>query len=151
MGEGPERERFETLAQTLGVGDKVKFFGRLPRQATLEKLAQSHVLVHPSLHDSGGWVCLEGMAAGRPILCLDLGGPAVQVTDDTGFRIAAQTPEQAIQDLSQAMGQLAQDSNLRKAMGEAGKKLVREQYSWQAKGLQISQLYQELCAPSPGL
>ena len=151
LGEGPERERFESLAQTLGVGDKVKFFGRLPRQATLEKLAQSHVLVHPSLHDSGGWVCLEGMAAGRPILCLDLGGPAVQVTDDTGFRIAAQTPEQAIQDLSQAMGQLAQDSNLRKAMGEAGKKLVREQYSWQAKGLQISQLYQELCAPSPGL
>ena len=136
------------MAKDLGVADKIKFWGRLPREETLEKLAQSHVLVHPSLHDSGGWVCLEGMAAGRPILCLDLGGPAVQVTDETGFRVLAHTPEQVTKDLSEAMCRLAQEPNLRKNMGEAGKKLVREQYSWQAKGQQLSQLYKELCVAS---
>ena len=146
LGEGPELENLQTLAKDLGVADQVKFLGRLPREETLEKLAQSHVLVHPSLHDSGGWVCLEGMAAGRPILCLDLGGPAVQVTDETGFRIVAHTPEQVTKDLSEAMRRLAQEPNLCKNMGEAGKKLVYERYSWQAKGKQLSQLYKELYA-----
>lgn len=146
LGEGPEQANFQALAQQLGVGDRVIFFGRLPREQTLKKLAQSHVLVHPSLHDSGGWVCLEGMAAGRPILCLDLGGPAVQVTHETGFKIAAHTPEQVTADLSKAMIKLANSPALRQEMGKAGKQLVREQYSWQVKGEQLSQLYQTLCA-----
>src|SRR2546430_4418443 len=42
---------------------------------------------HPSLHDSGGWVCLEAMAAGRPVICLDLGGPGYQVTEESGIKI----------------------------------------------------------------
>lgn len=145
LGDGPELENFQALSQQLGVGDHIKFWGRLPREQTLEKLAQSHILVHPSLHDSGGWVCLEGMAAGRPILCLDLGGPAIQVTEDTGIKIAAQTPEQVVEDMSQAMIQLAKDDDLRHRMGIAGKKLVREHYSWQVKGKKLDRLYQELC------
>ena len=101
----------------------MKFWGNLPREKTLEKLAQSHVLVHPSLHDSGGWVCLESMAAGRPVLCLDLGGPAVQVTAETGVKVSAHTPEQTVQELSAAMKQLAQEPELRERMGTAGKSL----------------------------
>ncbi|MEL7356063.1 MAG: glycosyltransferase [Cyanobacteria bacterium J06560_6] len=145
VGDGPEMENFQALAKELGVADRVKFLGRLPRDRTLEKLTQSHVLVHPSLHDSGGWVCLEGMAAGRPILCLDLGGPAVQVTNETGFRIAAHTPEQVVQDMSAAMTRLAHEPELLTQMSQAGKRLVREHYSWQRKGENLSQLYQVLC------
>ena len=145
LGEGAELENLQILTKQLGIADTVKFWGHLSRQKTLEKLAQSHVLVHPSLHDSGGWVCLEGMAAGRPILCLDLGGPAVQVTEETGFKIPAYTPEQTVQELSAAMKRLAQEPELRRAMGTAGKKLVREQYSWQAKAEQLSDLYKQLC------
>ena len=145
VGDGPEYESFQALAEELNIASKVKFWGRLPREETLEKLAQSHVLVHPSLHDSGGWVCLEGMAAGRPVLCLDLGGPSVQVSDETGFKIAAHTPQQVVHDLSAAMIQLSQNPDLRKRMGEAGKKLVSEHYSWQMKGQKLSQLYEEIC------
>ena len=50
------------------------------------------MLIHPSLHDSGGWVCLEAMAAGRPVICLDLGGPGLQVTEKTGIKVKASTP-----------------------------------------------------------
>lgn len=149
LGEGPERANLEALAQQLGVDSSVRFWGRLPRDQTLDKLSQSHVLVHPSLHDSGGWVCLEGMAAGRPVLCLDLGGPAAQVTDETGFKIAAHSPEQTVQALSKAMRELSQNPDLRKRLGEAGKKRVREHYSWQAKGQQLSLLYQKLCEAAP--
>ncbi len=145
LGEGPELENFQALAKQLDVADRVRFWGCLPREQTLEKLAQSHVLVHPSLHDSGGWVCLEGMAAGRPVLCLDLGGPAVQITDQTGFKVPAHTPEQTVQDLSVAMRKLAEEPKLRDKMGAAGRQRVRDQYSWRVKGEQLSKLYEKLC------
>lgn len=142
LGEGQEQENLQALAQSLGVAEQVHFWGNLPRAQALEKLSKSHVLVHPSLHDSGGWVCLEAMAAGRPVLCLDLGGPSLQITAQTGFKVAAHTSEQVVDDLSRRMVQLAQDPQLRSAMGAAGKQRVREQYSWHVKGQQLNQLYQ---------
>lgn len=143
-GEGQELASLKALAQELGVSHQVKFWGKLPREQTLSRLAESHVLVHPSLHDSGGWVCLEAMAAGRPVICLNLGGPAVQVTKDTGFKVAATEPEQSIDGLAKAMVQLATNAELRLQMGQAGKALVQEQHSWQAKGKQLAQLYESI-------
>ena len=144
LGEGVESEKLQSLAAELGVADQIKFWGRLPRAQTLVKLSQCHVLVHPSLHDSGGWVCLEGMAAGRPILCLDLGGPGVQVSPKTGIKISAINPQQAVIDLAQGMIDLAQNSQLRFQLGQAGRKMVSEQYNWEAKGQEITKLYQTI-------
>ncbi len=146
LGEGPERQRLQALAEKLGIAHRVKFWNRLPREETLQKLSQCVALVHPSLHDSGGWVCLEAMATGRPVLCLDLGGPAVQVTSETGFKVAAHTPEQAVRDLAASMTRLAQDSQLRVKMGQAGQKRVSDAYSWEAKGQSLTRLYEEILA-----
>jgi glycosyltransferase involved in cell wall biosynthesis len=143
-GDGPERSRLQLLAEQLGVADRVKFFGFLPREESLSKLQSCHVLLHPSLHDSGGWVCLEAMAAGRPVICLDLGGPAVQVSDLTGIKVAANDPEQAVGDLAAAMRKLAGSFELRSQMAIAGKQLIQEQHSWTVKGKDLSKLYLEI-------
>jgi glycosyltransferase involved in cell wall biosynthesis len=148
LGDGVEQQRLQVLAAELGVASQVKFLGKLPRAETLEKLADCHVLVHPSLHDSGGWVCLEAMAAGRPVLCLDLGGPAVQVTEETGIKIPALNPSQAVRGLASAMVHLAVNEEWRSRLGSAGQLRVQELYSWQAKGEELSQLYQTL-VPTP--
>ena len=144
LGEGVEANKLQSLATELGIAGRVKFWGRLPRAQTLSKLSQCHVLVHPSLHDSGGWVCLEGMAAGRPILCLDIGGPGVQVTAQTGIKVPAHNPEQAVTELAQGMVRLAQDPQLRSRLGTAGRSMVQERYNWEAKGQEITKLYQKL-------
>ena len=144
VGDGPEAKRLASLAMDLGVAHQVKFWGLLEREQVLAKLAQSSVLVHPSLHDSGGWVCLEGMAAGRPIICLELGGPAQQVTQETGFKIPAHFPEQAIAIMSQAMVQLAENQQLRVQMGKAGQQRVQHYYNWTAKGNELSYIYQTI-------
>ncbi len=102
VGDGPERENLAQLAAELGLPSRVKFLGPLPRAEVLDTLAQCHALVHPTLHDSGGWVCLEAMAAGRPVVCLDLGGPALQVASRTGIKVAAIEPRQTVRDLSSA-------------------------------------------------
>jgi|SRR5919199_1331869 glycosyltransferase involved in cell wall biosynthesis len=144
LGDGPERDRLQSLAEELGISSQVKLWGRLPREETLGKLGECHVLVHPSLHDSGGWTCLEGMAAGRPIICLDLGGPATQVTAQTGVKVPGYNPEQAVQGLAQAMAHLAGDAQLRSRLGEAGRNHVREVYDSDVKGKFFAQLCEDI-------
>jgi len=145
VGDGPERKNLERLARELGVADKVRFWGALPREEALKKLAECDVLVHPSLHDSGGWVCVEAMAAGRPVICLDLGGPALQVTGETGFKIPARTPEQTVVEMVEAMSKLAHDPDLRLKMGEAARRRGVEEFSWERRGEQLNQIYNGIC------
>ena len=142
IGDGPEQFNLKRLARQHDIESKVTFWGQLPRMYGLSKLSECDVLVHPSFHDSGGWVCLEAMAAELPVICFDLGGPGMQVTKETGFRIPANDPDQAVRDMSQAMLRLARDFNLRKRMGEAGRKRVREHFLWDLKGEKMNEIYQ---------
>ncbi len=141
VGDGPERKRLERLADSLQVTDAVRFWRELPRSQLLQKLADCDVLMHPSLHDSGGWVCLEAMAAGRPVVCFDLGGPALQVDGDTGFKVTAHSPRQVVEDLAVALTLLARDPVLCKTMGAAGQLRVAEQFNWRIKGAQMEKAY----------
>jgi glycosyltransferase involved in cell wall biosynthesis len=142
LGDGPERSRLEALIKKLGLEKKVTLLGRLPRAETLGWLANSDVLIHPSLHDSGGWVCLEAMAAGKPVICLDLGGPSVQITEAAGYRISAQTPKQTIGDMAKVMHTLVSDEKLREKMGAAGQQRIASDYSWHVQGIRLDALYQ---------
>lgn len=132
IGDGPDRSRLESLANELEISDRVHFMGHLPRAEVLDQLARAHVFVHPSFHDSGGYATLEGMGAGRPVLCLALGGPGLQVTDACGKAIPAETPEQVIRDLADAMHRVGSDSQTRDRMSRAARRRVAQQFSWDA-------------------
>jgi glycosyltransferase involved in cell wall biosynthesis len=146
VGDGIERGRLERLTQQLRIADRVKFWGQLTRPEALAKLAECDVLVHPGLHDSGGCVCSEALAAGRPVLCLDIGGPAMQVTAETGIKIAPRSPNQAIDDLATAMKRLASDPDLRHRMSVAARKFVQSHLAWDLKGDRIARTYRELAS-----
>jgi glycosyltransferase involved in cell wall biosynthesis len=146
VGDGPERKRLERLANRLQVTDAVRLWGELPRSQLLQKLADCDVLMHPSLHDSGGWVCLEAMAAGRPVICLDLGGPALQVTEQTGIKVPANSPAQVIQHLAASLNRLACDPGLYRRMGHASRHRVRDEFNWSKKGAVMTAAYEALCS-----
>lgn len=146
FGDGHEKKRLEKLAQNLGVAQSVKFWGNVPRREVLEKLADCNALIHPSLHESGGWVCLEAMAAGRPVVCLDLGGPGLQVTERTGIKVKARTPDEAVAGLASAFLRLAQDPELRIRIAEASRKRVNEHFDSAGKGEFMSEIYQSAVA-----
>ncbi|MDY6941089.1 MAG: glycosyltransferase family 4 protein [Cyanobacteriota bacterium] len=146
VGDGPERDRLQSLTLSLGIADRVKWWGKLPRDKTLAKLGDCHVLVHPSLHDSGGFVILEAMAAARPVICLDLGGPATQVTPATGYKVPAGDRDRAIVGLVRAMTQLAAKPECLARMGRAGQSRVKESYDWRAKGQFLCKLYESVLA-----
>ncbi|HUJ72230.1 MAG TPA: glycosyltransferase family 4 protein [Verrucomicrobiae bacterium] len=144
---GPEIDRLKKLAAELGVADKAVFWGKLPKLTDVfEKLAASDVLVHPALHEAFGNVCLEAMAAGRPVICLDIGGPALQVTDETGFRATSRSPAMAIQGLADAMKRLYNDTDLRVRMGQACRERVRRDFSWEEYGKRMSERYLKIAA-----
>ncbi|MHB0981146.1 MAG: glycosyltransferase family 4 protein [Thermoleophilia bacterium] len=140
-GGGPERKRLEELCMRIGVGDRVRFLGELPRREALDLLGECDVLVHPSLRESGGWVCLEAMAAARPVVCFDLGGPGVQVTDDTGIKIPADSPSRAVDAMAVAMQELASRPDLRAEMGRKGRDHVARHYEWGGKLESVFDLY----------
>jgi len=144
IGDGPERKNLMSLVQKLGIADSVRFWGTLPRERVLELLDECDVLAHPSLHDSGGWVCLEAMAAKRPVICLDLGGPALQVTSDTGIKIPVITPTQVVYNLADAMLKLARNPVLRANMGEKAQQRICEEFSWDVKCQQMQKFYHEV-------
>jgi glycosyltransferase involved in cell wall biosynthesis len=144
VGDGPERKRLEVLSGELGVAANVMFWGMIPREQALERLAACDVLLHPSLHDSNPTACLEAMAAGRPVICLDLSGPALQVTGDTGIKVPALTPKQAVTGLASAMVRLARDPALRERMGRAAQCRVEEHYSSDKKGKTWAAIYERV-------
>lgn len=147
MGDGPERQRLEKLVKRLGIAHRVTFFGNISRSETFQKISGCDVMLFPSLHDSGGWASVESMAAGRPIVCLDLGGPALQVDTATGFKIPAIHPAQATRKITEALISLASNPTLRLRMAEECRVRVQSDFSWAGVGQKFEELYQELAAP----
>lgn len=75
-GEGYESAALRRRAAELGVADRVRFRGRVPRERVLEAFAEADAMLFPSMHDQAGWVAAEASTIGLPVVCLPLGGPA---------------------------------------------------------------------------
>lgn len=150
IGDGPDLGMLKKLAADLGVDDRVSFLGRLSRNEVFAKLCECDILVHPSLHESGGLTCLEAMAARRAVICLDTGGPALQVSDDAGIRVPLSGPVQTVTEMANAMAALAGSAELRCQMGQAGYERVVQNYSWSHKVEHYDSLYRALLGEAGG-
>lgn len=71
IGDGPDLDRFRSLAQSLGLSDKVRFPGRMSAR---EAFGQGRILVMPSRAESFPYVVLEACAAGVPLIASRVGG-----------------------------------------------------------------------------
>jgi glycosyltransferase involved in cell wall biosynthesis len=89
IGDGPDRAALVALAARLGVADRVRFSGKLPKREVLAALTHAQAVVIPSKVGAGGdmegtpVVLCEAMAAGVPIVASDLGGLGECVDDGT--------------------------------------------------------------------
>jgi len=80
-GEGSELDRLKSLAEDLGVGERVRFLGALPHREIPPLLSGHHVYVQPSVKDprtaqeeSCGVALLEALAVGLPAVITDSPG-----------------------------------------------------------------------------
>ena len=144
---GPYRSELEATARREGVESQVHFTGLLPKfSQVLEKLGECHVLLHPALHEAFGNVCMEAMAAGRPVVCLDIGGPAAQVTPETGLAAPATNPKEAIEAMAAFLTRIADDRGLLKQFSARAKQRVRDKFTMAELGAAFDRYYKEAIA-----
>ncbi len=84
VGEGPEKEGAEKLAEELGIADNVVFLGN---SEEIEKLlCFSDLFLLPSETESFGLAALEAMICGVPVISSNTGGiPEVNIQGVSGF------------------------------------------------------------------
>jgi len=149
VGDGPERGALQDMCSGLGLDNVVEFRGSVPHAEVLKLYPQYDALLFPSMRDSGGFAILEAMEAQLPVICLAIGGPAEIVSDKSGIRIAALSPQQAVSDLSQAIQQLALSPEEREEMGRSARQRVEKYYAWERREPLIRQLYEQVGSNKP--
>jgi N-acetyl-alpha-D-glucosaminyl L-malate synthase BshA len=84
VGDGPERNRIETLCRDLGIFHEVRFLGKL--DAVEEVLSVADLFLMPSETESFGLAALEALACEVPLITTNVGGiPELNVQGQTGF------------------------------------------------------------------
>jgi glycosyltransferase involved in cell wall biosynthesis len=105
VGKGPEESRLKADVHRFKLDQSVYFAPWMPKSEVLGLYSTHDALLFPSLHDSSGTVVMESIAHGRPVICLDLGGPPVTV-DEHCARIVSprgKNEEQVIQGIADAI------------------------------------------------
>jgi glycosyltransferase involved in cell wall biosynthesis len=72
VGDGPDRNQLETLAQNLAIGEQVRFLGFRRNAATL--IPGHKVVVHAALLENLPITLVEALAYGQPVIAAPVGG-----------------------------------------------------------------------------
>ncbi|WP_395747685.1 glycosyltransferase family 4 protein [Prosthecobacter sp.] len=141
IGEGPERGTLEALLQSENITAGVRMEGWVPHAQLGARLRESDLFVFPSIREFGGGVVLEAMALGIPSVVLDHGGPPELVPPGTGYVLPMTTREDIVNRLRQLLTELKDDPAQVRSAGEMAQAHVRKYYSWEAKAVQIHEVY----------
>jgi glycosyltransferase involved in cell wall biosynthesis len=150
IGEGPDLDRLKAQVRSLDLGDRVSLPGWMPREAVLRTLAKCDVFLFPSFRDGGGAVIIEAMAAGKPVVCMDLAGPALHVTEECGIKVRSSSPGTTVEDFANALDRLYRNPELRLRMGKRARERVEQVYTWEHLGDRLRVIYDEVVAEDPG-
>jgi len=71
VGDGPDREAFEDLANELNISERIHFTGAMPAS---EAFGLGKVMVIPSRAESFPYIVLEAVAAHKPLIASNVGG-----------------------------------------------------------------------------
>ena len=91
-GAGEEQARYRALAERLGVGARVHFFGPVANADLPQLYRAADVVVMPSASEGLANAWVEALACGTPIVISDAGGAAELVTSPLAGRIVDRTP-----------------------------------------------------------
>jgi len=134
----------QALADRLALTGKVIFL-RSPDDAQIrELLSRCRCVVYTSEYEHFGYVPLEAMAAARPVISVNNGGPAETIVDGTTGLLCPAT-QAAFAD---GLARLVADSEGADRLGRAGREHVAAKFSKAAFGAQLEQIVEELVSNS---
>ena len=141
VGDGPERAQVEQRAHDLGIIRDTLFLGYQEDVAPFYSAFDAMIL--PSGNEGTPVSAMESLAAGRPVVATRVGGvPDVVRDGEDGFLVELGD----VRELAGALERLAEDSELRVRMGEAGRARVLPRYAVQRLVDDVDRLYRSLLA-----
>ena len=148
IGSGKDQTWIQTVARRLDLESQIRWIPWIPREELLQKYREHDVLLFPSLHDSSGNVVLEAMAAGLPVVCVNLGGPGQLVDEDGGIAVPAGSRDEVVAGLAQALTKLARDPALRMRLARQARISAWERFSWPAQARRMTDVYEQIIGPA---
>ena len=139
VGEGDMRPRYESLANELGLRDKVIFAGDVPDEELPEFYAVSNLVAVPSkdMSEGFGLTVLEANASGRPCVASNTGGLTEIVRDGCNGLLVPPNDPQA---LAQVILSLSTDQDARSRMGKNGREFALT-HDWKIVAEKTESLY----------
>jgi teichuronic acid biosynthesis glycosyltransferase TuaC len=134
VGQGPERMRLTALGRELGIAERVRFLGRVPRREVARLLRNCTLFALPSRYEGLGCVYLEAMSAGKVAIgCHGQGIDEVIRHGSNGWLVEADNVEQLAASLSTLLG----NAMLREYIGGQARQTILNGFTLmhQAEGL----------------
>ena len=126
-GTGDYRAQLEGLAQSLHLGDRVKFLGFVAEAQKVHLLRRAWASVLASPKEGWGISNLEAAACGTPVIAANSPGIRESVIDgETGFLVPPDDPEA----MAASMRGLVQSSDLVSVLGAAARRFA-EKFTWE--------------------
>jgi glycosyltransferase involved in cell wall biosynthesis len=140
VGKGPLEKSLKKNAIDHNISENISFVGYVNDQDLPSYYAMADVFVLPSISPLEGFgiVQLEAMATGKPVITTTI--PGVSEVDPEELA-TIHVPPKNIQALSNALIRVLQDENLKNRLGENGRKLVIEKYSWEKLAGTLEEIY----------
>lgn len=139
-GTSRDVEVYKEKVRERGLYGRVIFLGQRPLGQLGGLLRQADILLSPRVEgENTPLKIFSYMDAGIPIVATDLRTHTQVLDVDTAF-LAAPTPSS----FAQAMSVLAKDAAMRRRLGAAARKKVREEYSLQAFRRKLADVYDRL-------
>jgi len=152
-GDGPDRRLLQSLAQDLGLSDRVEFLGHVPHNQVPELFRQADVLVMPCKvarrgdRDGLPNVILEAMALGVPVVATDVNGVAEAVhPGETGWLVPPEEPRLLAQAIREALDQPVEA----RRRAQAGRELVQRDFNSSTNYARLKALLEEAAGPAAG-
>jgi glycosyltransferase involved in cell wall biosynthesis len=124
VGDGPERDELTRVIADCGVGDRVSIKGALPRPEAIQWLRAGDAAILTSDWESFGYVVVEALAAGTPVIATSVGGvPGIIETGVNGILV----PPGDARAFGEAMLSLVEDPSLLERLRE-GARLAGRKY-----------------------
>jgi glycosyltransferase involved in cell wall biosynthesis len=139
VGDGPDREQVEQRAHELGVSRHTLFVGYQRDVAPYYTFFDAFAL--PSANEGTPVVAIESLAAQRPVVASRVGGVPDVVEDGVGGTLVRVGDIEAV---AAALEQLARDPELRRRLGEQGRRFVLPRYRVERLVDDVDDLYREL-------
>jgi glycosyltransferase involved in cell wall biosynthesis len=149
VGDGPERNRLEQLAKSLGIAEDVSFCGMLTHTEAMQRLRSADVLVFPSVREFGGGVVFEALAVGAVPLVADFGGPGDTIYPEVGCKVSLTDENDMVSQMEVILANLSHDRKLLDRLRQQGMSYARECLTWDAKAQIVTRIMHWVMAQGP--